>query len=202
MIPYIGDISQNDAKVLAFYAEMATSILEFGCGASTQVLAAYTSGTLTSIDTESSWMEKTENNLNLLVEGWDEKVEFHNYNSYMKNVEASPITGNFDFIFDDGADSLRREFAIKIWPKLAVGGVLAFHDTRRGPDFRNVLEVLAHYMTEVKNVYFNYADSNITCILKKAPEPYDNWQISEKREPWQLGYGLPPQEFIDSLKKE
>lgn len=201
MIPYIGDISKNDAIVLQECANNATSILEFGCGASTQVLAACTTGLMLSIDTEQSWMDKTQENLKILrIE--NPNVHFQDYYRYMKNAEVNPIVGNFDFIFDDGADSLRREFAIKIWPKLAVGGVLAFHDTRRGHDFRNVLEVLATFQDEVGRVYFNYLNSNITLVVKKISQPYDNWQITEKREPWQLGYNTPPQSFIDSLKGE
>lgn len=195
MIPYIGDISKADAVVLAAYAQSSDSILEFGCGASTQVLAKYSENIIVSIDTEGVWIDKTKNNLDLF--GLRDQVIFEDYYSFMRAPRLP-----FDFIFDDGEDSLRREFAIKMWPYLSVGGVLAFHDTRRGHDFRNVLEVLAIYHNEVDTVIFNKESSNITCIYKKIPEPYDNWQISENREPWMLGYDDLPEEFIKSIKHE
>lgn len=183
MLKYIGDISKNDAEVLKEYALLSTSILEFGSGGSTQVLAAYTQGNIISIDTEWSWVEKTIRNLGIL--GVTKEVSFHGYSKFMNEL-ASKKT--YDFIFDDGVDSLRREFAIKMWPYLSIGGVLAFHDTRRGHDFRNVLEVLAIYHNEVDTVIFNKEGSNITCIYKKIPEPYENWQLVENRTPQQLGY--------------
>src|SRR5258706_1824903 len=204
MIPYIGDISKNDAFVLQEYASSADSILEFGCGASTQVMASSVVVDATgivpviiSIDTEPSWIEKTKENLKIL--GVNKEVHFYDYRDFIDHIL---IDKPFDFIFVDGVDSLRREFAIKIWPFLQVGGVMAFHDTRRGHDFRNVLEVLATFQDEIGEVKFNTLQSNITVIRKKPAAPYDNWQISEKKKPWQLGYGDPPQEFIDSLKKE
>jgi predicted O-methyltransferase YrrM len=198
MIEYIGDISKKDATVLRMYAQTSNNILEFGCGASTQVIANYVSkeARITSIDTEEAWIEKTRSNIKVL--GIKNHVNFLNYNTFMDHIL---VDIHFDFIFDDGADSLRREFAIKMWPYLAVGGVIGFHDTRRGPDFRNVLEVLAHYQNEVDDVAFNVWGSNITMIWKKVAEPYDNWQITEKREPWQLGYGELPEEFINKFKK-
>jgi len=195
MIPYIGDISSQDALVLKALATDSKNILEFGCGASTQVLASATEGSVMSIDTEPSWIDKTEGNLKLF--GLEEKVHFHNYKEFMNHVL---IEAPFDLIFDDGADGLRREFAVKTWPYLKVYGCMVFHDTRRAHDFRNVLEVLAIFQDEIEDVNFNAVGSNLTVIFKKEPEPYDNWQITEKREPWQLGYGDLPQSFIDSLK--
>lgn len=196
MIPYIGDISKNDAILLAEFGKAYNTILEFGCGASTQVLAAYNTGLMLSIDTEPSWIAKTQENLKLLGIQ-NEDVNFRDYSTFMASD-----SGPFEFIFVDGADSLRREFAIKMWPRLVHYGCMAFHDTRRGHDFRNLIEVMAAFHDEIWRVDINKDDSNISVIYKKNPQPYNNWQITEKREPWQLGYGDPPQSFIDSLKKE
>lgn len=198
MLRYIGDISAADAEVLADLAEDSTSILEFGCGASTQVMAHYKGiGLMVSVDTDQGWIEKTKGNLKIL--GIQDEVGFSDYYKFMD--ERTP-KGPFDFIFVDGVDALRREFAIKIWPYLQVDGTMAFHDTRRAHDFRNVLEVLANFQNEVGMVSFNYDGSNITLIQKKELEPYDNWQITENKQPWQLGYGEIPAEELVKIKEQ
>lgn len=195
IIPYIGDISRADAFLLKDFALQSTNILEFGVGSSTQVLSKYSSGNMTSIDTDRLWIEKTRENLKLL--GVKEPF-FTMYSDWEPQTHRPyPI---FDFIFDDGADHLRRDFGIKMFPYLKVGGYLALHDTRRPHDARNFAEILAQYHNEIDLVQMNVNHSNISVIRKKVTEPYDNWQITEKREPWQLGYGDPPVEFIDSLK--
>lgn len=199
MIKYIGDISEADARLLRDYARGSEKILEFGCGASTQVLAKYCTHLIHSIDTSPDWIDKTKKNLDLF--SLKDFVLFESYDAFLNHPNIYTVSGTFDFVFDDGVDHLRREFAIKIWPYIEVGGVLAFHDTRRPADMDNVLAVIRHYMDEVAVVRFNEDDSNITTIRKKKAAPYTNWQIDEKKEPWQLGYGDPPQEFIDSLKK-
>lgn len=199
MIKYIGDISKNDALVLQEMAKAHTKMLEFGCGASTQILTKYKpqNHIFVSIDTSWEWINKTMQNLELFGLSFiGDQVHFRSWDEFLSR---EPENAPYDFIFDDGVDHLRREFAIKIWPHLKVGGVLAFHDTRRAPDFRNVLEVLAHFQDEIGKVEFNYKSSNITLVYKKEAEPWTNWQIDEKKEPWMLGYGAPPQEFIDSL---
>lgn len=198
MIPYIGDISKADALVLSMVKSLSGNILEFGCGASTQVMAAYADKDteIVSIDTDAGWIEKTKENLSLL--GIEKKVEFQDYREYMGTLLKSSPT--FDFVFDDGVDHLRREFAIRIWPYISIEGALAMHDTRRAPDFRNVLEILATFQDQIDTVYFNYLGSNITIIKKKEAQPYDNWQITEKKEPWQLGYGPIPEEFKLKMK--
>lgn len=184
MIPYIGDISIADAKVLQSFSS-GQNILEFGCGASTQVIAysSWKQASFTSIDTEIDWINKTKSNLKYL--GIDKEVTFSLYGNFKPN-------GQYDFIFVDGADGLRRPFALNNWNYLKVGGCMGLHDTRRPHDFRNLLEVLAEFHNEVDRVLVNHNHSNISLIQKKDPEPYDNWQITESRAPWQLGYGDPP----------
>jgi len=200
MIAYIGDISIIDAGLLRSIAQLKRgNFLEFGCGASTQVLAKYKrEGTeFISIDTSGEWIAKTKENLQYL--GIDSStVQFDTYDRFMQEVAQKGKM--FDFIFDDGVDHLRREFAIRIWPYLSPGGLMAFHDTRRAPDFRNVLEILAQFQNEVTEARFNFADSNITYVFKGTSAPYDNWQITEKREPWMLGYGEIPEYYKEIMK--
>lgn len=202
MIPYIGDISEADARVLQILVMSKHNTLEFGCGASTQVLAAYVGDDpewkVTSIDTSQEWMDKTKSNLLLL--DIKKEVKFEEYHQFMQSL--STLKPQYDFIFDDGVDHLRRDFAIQIWPFLAVGGTIAFHDTRRAPDVRNVLEVIAHYQDEIDHVHFNVSGSNITIVRKKKAQPYENWQITENRLPWQLGYSEPDLEYIKNYKED
>lgn len=198
MIFYIGDISKADAEVLANMTTFSTNILEFGCGASTQVIAAHLSriAKFTSIDTSREWIEKTKDNMKLLE--ITTEVEFHSYDAFWE----LPKTEKYDFIFNDGVDALRRDFAIKAWPLLQVGGHMAFHDTRRAPDFRNVLEILAMFQDEIDSVDFNECNSNITLVRKKNPQRYENWQITENKLPWMLGYSEPDLEYIKKFKDE
>lgn len=199
MIKYIGDISMMDAQVLCQMAQEHHTILEFGCGASTQVIAKYkaNSSSFRSIDTSQEWIDKTIQNLGLLgISSFS--VEFEQYEDFMGKLKPE---NQYDFIFDDGADSLRKDFALKIWPHLATHGHLALHDTRRPHDFRNVLEILATFQNEIGAVYFNTNGSNITTIQKVQPKPYDNWQIRESKEPWMLGYGEIPA-YYKKLMKE
>lgn len=202
MIAYIGDISAADAQVLKNAAENYSSILEFGCGASTQVIAKYKKPDVEfiSIDTSYEWIEKTKSNLDIFKT--TNKVDFYDYNDFMDILSHDTWKNKrFTFVFNDGVDALRRDFAQRIWPYLAEGGILAFHDTKRPHDFRNVLEILAHFQDEIMNVHFNVAGSNMTCIQKKAPEPYDNWQITEHKEPFMLGYGEVPDYYKEIMRK-
>lgn len=174
MIDYVGDISKQDAEVLANFAVTANKILEFGCGASTQVLSYYTDGTVISLDTEREWMEKTSAHLMRLkipigrcyilpYEGWINKPD-----------------GMYDLVFDDGADSLRRHFALAVWPHIEPNGWLLMHDQRRRPDWDTTAHIISHYWQEVGTVHYNYLDSNITCIQKRIkPAIWENWQETE-----------------------
>ena len=174
MIDYIGDISKADAEALSRWATNAKNILEFGCGASTQVMAEATKGKITSIDTEPAWIAKTEAHLER--QGNRDKVTFHPW-GLVPTGERSPEY--YDFIFDDGVDHLRRVFGIQAWRELKVGGWLALHDQRRKADFDNSLAIINEFFTEVGTVHFNHAHSNITFIQKKVNEPWSNWQIDE-----------------------
>lgn len=198
MIPYIGDISEADADILETTASDYDNILEFGCGASTQVIAYMASGAFTSVDTSEEWIDKTVQNLALL--GIEKQVTFVNYDTFMRQLNNTTLSRKYDMIFVDGVDALRREFAVRLWPHLEVGGVMLFHDTRRAHDFRNVMEVAAQYHNEVEGIMCNLEGSNISAILKKELEPYDNWQITENRQPWQLGYGDVPPEEVEKIK--
>lgn len=180
MISYIGDISKADAELLCKLAIKSRKILEFGCGASTQVLAQYTVGEITSLDTDPNWITRTQENLQLLKV--DNTVHFEDYYSFI------PFDNNYDLIFDDGADEFRLPFAFNTWANLIEGGYLLFHDTRRQKDVDNIAEFIKKYSPEIESVYINKDHSNITVIKKKKAEMYENWNETEGRKPWQSGY--------------
>jgi len=194
MIVYIGDISKQDAVVLKEMAEQHERILEFGSGASTQVLAAYTEGELTSIDTEKEWIRRTQKNLEFLEIKKD--VRF-------SSLEDFKPEGEYDFIFDDGLMNLRGTFAIEHWKYLKPGGLFAFHDTRRAKNIVFLCGLLQHCFLEVEAISFNHLDSNITLIKKrKVPLVYENWNQAENKKRWQYGHGEVDMDEYNALQNE
>jgi predicted O-methyltransferase YrrM len=192
---FIGDISRQDATVLERYAAASSSVLEFGVGASTQVIAqSVRPGTpFISLDTKQEWIDKTLVFLKRLgVEGRCRMMAYAEWNWAVDKL-------CFDLVFNDGSDSLRREFGLRSFPLLQPGGVMLFHDTRRTEDVRNVLAVVETFHEEVEHVHLNKrideVSSNITVIKKKIREPYVNWNAVERRQSWAVGYGTVPEDF-------
>jgi precorrin-6B methylase 2 len=173
-LKFIGDLSLEDADLLALYGKRAKRILEFGCGGSTQIFSQCNPDRLVSIETNQDWIEVTKRRVAKL--GGTEP-DFRPY-------DFIPMTEQFDLIFVDGIDSLRRDFALGTWKMLAVGGSMIFHDTRRFQDFQNVAWVAQTYFNEILTINVNSRarnnkSSNMTTILKKEHEPYVNWNYSE-----------------------
>ena len=187
---YIGDISREDAQLLARYAAGARRILEFGAGASTQVLAQTApEGTeIVTVETDAPWIERTRRNLQRL--GVGREVSFVPYRGFWRTLQ-----GPFDFIFDDGVDRLRGEFAERAWPLLAVGGALLFHDTRRPRDARTALRFVERVFLEVASVQLNADGTNVTVVRKQAPLQYVDWNVVEGRARWEYGHEEPPPEL-------
>lgn len=179
MIPYIGDISSADSRILKNLAKQSKNILEFGVGASTQILTKYSIGSITTLETDPDWIVRTKENLKLL--GITKEPVFEDYYTFL------PID-KYDLIFDDGTDEFRLDFAFKTWPHLEIGGYLLFHDTRRGKDVDNIAEFIKKHSPEIEYVFINKDHSNITVIKKKEAEFYENWNEVEGREPWESGY--------------
>jgi len=177
MIDYIGDISKQDAVVLKELAEQSTRILEFGCGASTQVLAAYTKGQVTSVETAPAWIRKTKERLSRMNLP---EVSFFLYSAF---VPAGP----YDLVFNDGVLGLREEFALKVWDQIEVGGMLCYHDTRTTNVVTNVANLFLLKSAEIDLMEVNKDHSNITIIHKKVAEHYENWNLIEDKEEWEVG---------------
>lgn len=194
MIKYIGDLSREDAAILTCYASRAHSILEFGVGASTQIIAQVLpeDATFVSIDTEMKWIKQTRRYLERL--GVADKAQLCDAATWTPADDQ-----RFDLIFDDGYGPWRGEFAQRAWNWLTVGGTMLFHDTRRPQDVRNVLHLIAERFDEITVVHWNEAvdavSSNITAVVKKKREGYVNWNVVEGRPQWAIGYGEVPESF-------
>ena len=74
--PFIGDLSTQDAAVLATMAQGAR-VLEFGAGGSTQIFAAVADGCV-SMETDGDWISRTQRNL-LRLDLPIERVRFMHY---------------------------------------------------------------------------------------------------------------------------
>jgi precorrin-6B methylase 2 len=173
-VKFIGDLSLEDADILALYGKRAKRILEFGCGGSTQIFSQCKPDRLVSIETSQDWVSVTKRRVEKLG---GTVPDFRPY-------DFIPMTEEFDLIFVDGIDELRRDFALGTWKLLAVGGVMVFHDTRRFRDFQNVAWVAQTYFNEVMTINVNARarnnkSSNMTIMLKKEHEPYVNWNHAE-----------------------
>lgn len=180
-LKWIGDLSLEDADVLAQYGRQSQEVLEFGCGGSTQILSQC-SKNIISVDTDPNWIAATERRL----------LQISRYNSVQFLPYTTEFTQQFDLILVDGVDHLRRQFAIDTWRYLNVGGVMLFHDTRRFQDFQNAAWVAQLYYNEISTIDVNARasndkSSNITIIHKKAHEPYVNWNYTEGKPLWAYG---------------
>ena len=187
---YIGDISREDAALLARIAAGARRILEFGAGASTQVLAqvAQAGAEIVTVETKPAWVERTRENFRRL--GISREVRFVPYRGFWRAVE-----GPFDLVFDDGIDRLRAHFAERAWPMLAVGGCMLFHDTRRPRDARVALRQVERVFLEVASVQLNPEGTNLTVVRKQAAQKYVDWNVAEGRARWEYGHADPPDDL-------
>lgn len=179
----MGDLSVQDAKVLRRLAK-EKSVLEFGVGGSTQIFAQVSKSTL-SLDTDSSWIDKTAHNMSLLPS--HNPVGMILYDQY-------DFSGSYDVIFVDGIPEKRLEFAKRAWGCLAHGGVMLFHDTRRFEYFREAAWIIQLYFSEIESIQVNDQDSNITVIKKRdRPLLYENWNETEGKPAWAYGIGERPE---------
>ncbi|CAB4145697.1 AdoMet_MTases domain containing protein [uncultured Caudovirales phage] len=186
-IKFIGDLSIQDALILAEFAKKSDYILEFGSGGSTQIFAQCLPKIVISVETSPKWIEITQKRLKMIDN--ISKVQFTTYDNY-------PIQ-KYDLIFVDGVDELRRDFAIKTWELLTVDGFMIFHDTRRFADFQNATWIAQLFHNEINRMDINIRNSNMTVIHKKIAQPYVNWNLSEDKPIW--AYGAAPNPDGDVL---
>ena len=189
----MGDLSNNDGYVLKDLAEQSNNILEFGVGASTQILRYYCKGEMISVDTSDEWIRRTKVRLKQLE--IEEHVKFQMYND--------PIKGEFDLIFVDGITDKRLEFALNNWKHLKIGGLMVFHDTRSGWGINLVTDTIRKFLLELSEVKVNASNSNMTILKKSKSIAYENWNKTENRPPWRRAKGeFNTQEFLKWKQNE
>jgi len=176
LVPFVGDLSKSDARLLQRMATEARRVLEFGMGGSTQILAQCCRD-VTSLDTSKKWIRRTRNILKQLPAHPARLLSYKQLGS---------LRGKFDMIFVDGHPLYRVEFARKVWPRLEIGGHLLVHDTR-SRHISVVCDLLHGFQNEISEISVNRDGSNITVITKKDLEPYTNWNKDEDKEPWEIG---------------
>lgn len=182
---FVGDLSVNDAKVLARLGAKSTHILEFGVGGSTQIFAQCNPARLVSVDTDPMWIAKTSRNLR--------KISHENWTTpFFAPYEGYQHDGAFDLIFIDGVPEKRLEFAMRAWQHLDAGGVMIFHDSRRFEYFREAAWLVQSFFNEVSRVDINPEDSNLTIIEKGPIRSYENWNLTEGKPMWAYGSGEIP----------
>ena len=83
-IKFIGDLSIQDALILAEFAKKSDYILEFGSGGSTQIFAQCLPKIVISVETSPKWIEITQKRLKMIDN--ISKVQFTTYDNYPIHV--------------------------------------------------------------------------------------------------------------------
>jgi len=178
---FIGSLSIQDAIIFSKQVENCQKVLEFGCGASTQIIAQCSNkdSLIYSVDTNQKWMDGVKEFITneMSINKNISFVSFENKNSIKEK--------DFDLIFDDGLAKNRLDFALWSWSKLkSNNGKLIIHDTRRPGEINLVSTIFQKYGNEISNISVNPNHSSLTIITKKELEPYSDWNVVEKRQSW------------------
>lgn len=181
-VEFIGDLSVQDAALLARLGGTCSHILEFGVGGSTQIFAQCKPVKLVCVDTDPTWVARTKDNLQRISHADWTAPAFTPYDLFK-------YEGVYDLIFVDGVPDKRLDFAMRAWPILDTGGKMVFHDTRRFEYFREAAWVIQSFFTEVARVDINTEDSNLTIIEKGPVRVYENWNLTEGKPLWAYGNG-------------
>ena len=172
---FVGDLSRADMQVLAEYAMRHRRILEFGAGASTQILAMRGHGddSFVCVETDPLWVDRTRENLRRL--GARREPLFISWALWEESTHAE-----FDLVFVDGKDDLREAFALRAWPMLGEGGVMLWHDCRQPHIVERVLALVRRFHEEVESVALSLGGSNMAAIRKRVALPYEHWGENER----------------------
>lgn len=167
---YIGDLSPADEDLLCDLSGTHSRIVEFGVGASTQILCdcAQLNAWIESVETDPAWVDRTVANLERL--GICRRPDFATWECWLL---AAPRV--IDLAIDDGRDDLRDEFARRVWPMIRPGGLLLWHDCRV-KHVNGRIHGFAHSVyDEVKWLKFSPRGSNMAVIKKRRRLVYENW---------------------------
>lgn len=197
---FVGLLSDEDAELLERYATQARRILEFGAGGSTHIMsqAAPADARIVTVESDPAWIARVRQDLAQLGMT-DRRVRFVGYDVWTR---AEDTRGPFDLIFVDGASDRRLDFATAAWPRLTVGGVMLFHDTRNLASPRhldNAFATVRRFLYEVDELRLNEKwrgrPSNLTAIVKKHSAPWIDWTRQGDRPAWRFGRGAVPPSF-------
>lgn len=193
-LKWVGDLSLQDADLLAMYGKKSESVLEFGIGGSTMIFGQTCKNVL-SIETEPDWIELMQTRLNSID---CQHVQLMPYSEYLPYLKNSGIT--FDTIFVDCHTSRRAATIKHSWRFLKEGGSLLIHDTRKSLKYKDIQHPYATifpFLFETHFVDIRKIDicaeasdgerSNTTVITKGRIPDYVNWQTTENKPQWAYG---------------
>ena len=193
-LKWVGDLSLQDADLLAMYGRKSKSVLEFGAGGSTMIFGQ-TCSNVFSVETEPDWIELMQKRLNAIGCRHVELMPYSKYLSYLKDSGLM-----FDTIFIDCHTSKRPAVIKHAWRFLKEDGVLLIHDTRKSSKYKHLNHPYAtifpylfqtHY-TNIRSLDFcaeasDGQRSNTTVIIKGMIPEYVNWQDVENKPKWAYG---------------
>jgi len=191
---FIGDLSKQDVAILQEYTSKAKTVLEFGVGGSTQIIAQSCSGYIHSIDTSSEWINTTLENFKRL--SITQPVNFELLVDWLIYNDVN----TYDVIFNDGIPKHRNMFSLQAWKLLNFGGVMIYHDSRIPSHIDDILCLYQKHWLEIESILVNHNDSNMTIIKKRLPVEYVNWNVAEDKPLWMQGLEKPPRNFLNLLK--
>lgn len=193
-IKWIGDLSLQDADVLAFYGKKSEVVLEHGSGGSTMIFAQ-TAKKVYAVEENDTWLKL---------------IRTRVANLKQNNVEilsSLNFADKVDLIFIDGHTSRRKDFVLNSWSLLKDGGCMLFHDARElTNDYKNSsrfitdtpglpLYTASKFRVQIEKIEFNVCasdglKSNITVIQKKQQPFYEDWHKKEQRPEWSYGSNM------------
>lgn len=178
-----GDISRMDAIQIAKYARRSANILEFGVGGSSYLIHqnAPNDACVTHLDTSDEWVQRVETNLDIIRKsGKYDMPEEYSFNLVAPGDTFDKFKDDcYDFIYNDGLNTMREDFGLALFPSLAIGGVMMFHDCRSKPDFQQAMTIVDEFFLEIDNVEINIDYSNMVVIHKGVRQEYYNWNEVE-----------------------
>jgi predicted O-methyltransferase YrrM len=197
-IRWVGDLSLQDADVLAKYGSNSEVVFEHGSGGSTMIFAQ-TSKQVFAYEHNPQWVSTV-----------SERIKQLNFQNAIISSDLKGIVkqiSEIDVAFIDGLVPARHKIARIIWSKLKNGGFMLFHDSRefdprnkkhtQTSRYKNDLPALTYLITsefrgEIENISFNVSasdgeKSNINVIQKNKQPFYVDWQEIEKRPSWCYG---------------
>ncbi len=196
-VKWVGDLSLQDADIIAYYSKQSTWALEHGSGGSTMIMSHFCN--VISFEHDDKWKHTVRKRLDLI----SNKKITHVLNEQQFYNHLRNNHYQFDLMFVDGRVIDRRPFIDGYWNQLIDGGYLLIHDTRKivsKHTFERHIhrtdlipnDIINMFPNEIGEVYFNKKDSNgvasnITAIKKEVQPLYDNWQDKENKPSWAYG---------------